>query len=236
MERREEKNIKLAIIDNSINPEIYNPLEHWRSFLNTDWTSYKATKSHFPRIQEGYTHLLLTGSEASILERENWVHEEIEVVQQAVEKGVSILGSCYGHQLLALALAGSAHISRSIRPEVGWISVDIKETNNILGSSDRAYSFSIHFDEVVNLGEHFLILASSKHCQIQAFQLEEKPVWGIQIHPEIGISSAHKLLRNLIDQNPVNMAIFRKVIESKPRDSKLIYPIVRAFLKPRKSP
>jgi hypothetical protein len=66
--------------------------------------------------------------------------------------------------------------------------------------------------------------------------LEEKPVWGIQIHPEIGISSAHKLLRNLIDQNPVNMAIFRKVIESKPRDSKLIYPIVRAFLKPRKSP
>jgi GMP synthase-like glutamine amidotransferase len=235
MEKREKKNIKLAIIDNSINSEIYDPLEHWGPFLNTDWTSYKATKSHFPRIQDGYTHLLLTGSEASILERENWVHEEIEVVQQAVEKGVSILGSCYGHQLLALALAGSAHTKKSERPEVGWISVDIKETNNILGPEKRAYSFSIHFDEVVNLRVPFLILASSKHCRIQAFQWREKPVWGIQIHPEIGVSAAQKLLRTLIDQNLVNKALFREALESKPRDSKLIYPIVRAFLKPRKN-
>lgn len=235
MERREKKNIKLAIIDNSINSEIYNPLEHWRPFLNADWTSYKATKSHFPRIQDGYTHLLLTGSEASILERENWVHEEIEVVQQAREKGISILGSCYGHQLLALALAGSAHIGRSVRPEVGWISIDIKDTNNILGLEKRAYSFSMHFDEVVNIREPFLILASSKHCRIQAFQLEEKPVWGIQIHPEIGVSSAQKFLKTLIDQNLVNKALFREALESRPRDSKLIYLIVRAFLKPRKN-
>jgi len=169
------------------------------------------------------------------LERENWVHEEIEVVQQAREKGISILGSCYGHQLLALALAGSAHIGRSVRPEVGWISIDIKDTNNILGPEKRAYSFSMHFDEVVNIREPFLILASSKHCRIQAFQLEEKPVWGIQIHPEIGVSSAQKFLRTLIDQNIVNKALFREALESKPRDSKLIYPIVRAFLKPRKN-
>jgi len=235
MHRREKKSIRLAIIDNSIDSEIYNPLEHWRPFLNTDWTSYKATKSHFPRIQDGYTHLLLTGSEASILEREGWVHEEIEVVQQAVEKGVSILGSCYGHQLLVLALAGSAHVRRSERPEIGWISIDIKETNNILGPANRANSFSIHFDEVVNLRKPFLILASSRHCRIQAFQLEEKPVWGIQIHPEIGVSSAQELLRTLIDQNPVNNSLFREALESKPRDSKLIYPIVRAFLKTRKT-
>ncbi len=235
MERREKKKTKLAIIDNSINPEIYDPLEHWGPFLDTDWNSYKATKSRFPRVQDGYTHLLLTGSEASILERENWVHEEIEVVLQAIEKGLSVLGSCYGHQLLALALAGSAHLRRSERPEIGWISIDIKETNNILGPANRAYSFSVHFDEVVDLGESFLILASSKHCPIQAFQWEEKPVWGIQIHPEIGVSSAQELLRTLIDQNPANKGLFRNALESKPRDSKLIYPIVRAFLKPRTS-
>ncbi|NIM89545.1 MAG: hypothetical protein GTO17_01195 [Candidatus Aminicenantes bacterium] len=235
MARREKTKTKLAIIDNSINSEIYNPLEHWGPFVNTDWTSYKATKSHFPRIQDGYTHLLLTGSEASILERESWVHEEIEVVLQAVEKGISVLGSCYGHQLLALALAGSAHVRRSERPEIGWISIDIKETHNILGPANRACSFSIHFDEVVNLEEPFLILASSKHCRIQAFQWEEKPVWGIQIHPEIGVSSAKELLKTLINQNPGNKGLFRDALESKPRDSKLIYPIVRAFLKPRRS-
>jgi len=235
MERREKRNIKLAIIDNSINSEIYNPLEHWRLFLNADWTSYNATKSHFPHIKDGYTHFLLTGSEASILERENWVQEEIEVVQQAIEKGVSILGSCYGHQLLALALAGSAHIKRCEKPEVGWIAIDIKETNNILGQKRRAYSFSIHFDEVVNLQESFIILASSKHCRIQAFQLKEKPVWGIQIHPEIEVSSAQELLRTLINQNHKNKAHFEKALESKQKDSKLIYPILETFLKLRRN-
>ena len=235
MGRREKRNIKLAIIDNSINSEIYNPLEHWSLFLNADWTSYKATKGHFPRIKDGYTHLLLTGSEASILERENWVYEEIEVVQQAIEKGLSVLGSCYGHQLLALALAGSAHIKRSEKPEIGWIAIDIKETNNILGQKRRAYSFSIHFDKVVNLKEPFVILASSEHCQIQAFQLSEKPVWGIQIHPEIDVSSARKLLRTLIDQDLKNKAHFEKALESKQKDSKLIYPILETFLNPRRN-
>ena len=232
MERRKKKNIKLAVIDNSIDSEVYNPLEHWKPFLNSDWTSYKAIKNHLPRLQDGYTHLLLTGSEASILERENWVYEEIEVVQQAIEKGISILGSCYGHQLLALALVGSTYIRRSERPEVGWISIDIKETNNILGPAKRAYAFSIHFDEVVNLGEPFLILASSENCRIQAFQWGKKPVWGIQIHPEIGVFSAQKFLKTLIDRNFANKSLFREILESKPRDSKLVYPVVKTFLKP----
>lgn len=233
MNRSEKRDIKLAIIDNSINSEIYNPLEHWRSFLNVDWTSFKATKSQFPLIRDGYTHFLLTGSEASILERENWVYEEIEVIQEAIERGVSILGSCYGHQLLALALAGPAHVKRSEKPEIGWIPISIQERDSILGHKKRAYSFSIHFDEVVNLRESFLILASSKHCQIQAFQLRKKPVWGIQIHPEMEINPARKLLRALIDQNLKEKPLFERALTSKPKDSKLIYPIVKAFLKPR---
>jgi len=230
MEKSKKRNIKLAIIDNSINSEIYNPLQDWKSYLNVDWTSFRAIKSHFPRFSDGYTHLLLTGSEASILERENWVHEEIEVIHQAIEKGLSILGSCYGHQLLALALAGAAHVARSEKPEVGWIAISIKETNNILGQQKRAYSFSIHFDEVVNLPEPFLVLASSKSCQNQAFQWKGRPIWGIQIHPEIEVSSAKKLLRTLIDQDLHNRHIFEKGLESQPKDSGLIYPIIALFL------
>jgi len=222
--------IKLAIIDNSINSEIYNPLEHWKNYLNVEWTSFKARKSQFPRFKDGYTHFLLTGSEASILERETWVYEEIEVVQETIKRGISILGSCYGHQLLALALAGPACVRRSEQPEIGWISINIKERNNILGTKKRAYSFSIHFDEVVNLPEPFLILASSKHCRIQAFQWQEKLIWGIQIHPEMEIASAKNFLRTLIDQNLKNKSLFEKALKSDPRDSRLIYPVVETFL------
>lgn len=227
----EKKNaVKVAIIDNSIYPEIYNPVGHWERYLDVEWTSFEAKRSRFPDFKDGFTHLILTGSESSVLERDKWVYEEIEIIQEAIEKGCSILGSCYGHQLLALALVGPSHVQRSDPPEVGWISIQIKERNNILGEKKRAYSFSSHFDEVVNLKEPFTILASSKHCQIQAFQLKNKPIWGLQIHPEIDVPSAKRFLSDLIRSGFADKDVFERALRSNPRDSRLIWKIVNTFL------
>jgi len=222
---------KVAIIDNSIDSSVYNPLDHWKAYLKVPWESFKARKSHFPDLRNGFTHLILTGSEASILERETWVYEEVEIVQEAVEKELSILGSCYGHQLLALALGGPSYVQRSAQPEVGWISIKIEEKNELLGRMRTAYSFSVHFDEVVNLGKPFHILASSKHCPIQAFALRGKPIWGLQIHPEIDIPSARKLLENLVSLNLKTRLFFEKGLKSRPKDSGLIRQIVKNFLR-----
>ncbi|MFB0566883.1 MAG: type 1 glutamine amidotransferase [Candidatus Aminicenantaceae bacterium] len=221
--------IKVAIIDNSINPEIYNPIEHWKQHLDAEWDSFRATKNQFPDLSKDYTHIILTGSEISILERENWVYEEIELIKQAVNQGLSILGSCYGHQMLALALAGPAYVRRCPQPEIGWIAVDIIEKNNILGNKKRGYSFSIHFDEVMNLPESFLVLASSKLCHIQAFQIRGRHIWGLQIHPEIDIPSAEKLLRSLINYDFRGKSLYQRALNSTPKDTKLIREIVKAF-------
>jgi GMP synthase-like glutamine amidotransferase len=229
-----EKEVKVAFIDNSIDSSIYNPQEHWKPYLGVAWDSFKATESHFPDLNKGYTHLILSGSEASIIERENWVYEEIEMVQDAVEKGLSILGSCYGHQLLAFALLGSASVQRCVHPEVGWIPIQIKEENELLGKKRIAFSFSSHFDEVVNLSDAFLVLASSKDCQIQAFQLKKRPIWGIQIHPEINISNAQILLKKFISLNLDTKPFFERALKSAPKDSGLIRTIVKNFLVPRK--
>ncbi|UCC41163.1 MAG: type 1 glutamine amidotransferase [Candidatus Aminicenantes bacterium] len=226
-----ENKVKVAIIDNSIDSSVYNPIEHWKDYLKVEWDSFKATQSLFPDIKNGYTHLLLTGSEASILERENWVYEEVEVIQEAVEKGLPILGSCYGHQLLAFALAGPSHLRRCIPPEVGWIPIQIKEESQLLGKKRCAFSFSLHFDEVVNLDDSFLVIASSEHCEIQAFQFKKKPFWGIQIHPEIDVSSATELLRKLASLGLETSSFYEEAMESRPQDSGLIHDIVRNFIK-----
>ncbi|MGB2844547.1 MAG: gamma-glutamyl-gamma-aminobutyrate hydrolase family protein [Candidatus Aminicenantaceae bacterium] len=232
-----KKEVKVAFLNNSIDTSIYNPEEHWKPYLEAElengWDSFKATKSHFPDLENGYTHLLLTGSESSILERENWVYEEVELIQEAVERGLSILGSCYGHQLLVFALLGPSAVRRSIQPEVGWIPIQIKERSEFLGEKRQAFSFSVHFDEVVNLSETFLVLASSRECPVQAFQLKGRPIWGIQIHPEINISNAQKLLKNLIGLELNTTPVFEKALKSDPKDSGLIHGIVKNFLKPR---
>jgi len=229
-----ERKVKVAFIDNSIDTSIYNPQGHWNPYLGVSWDSFIATKSHFPDLKKGYTHLILSGSEASIVERENWVYEEIEVVQDAVEKGLSILGSCYGHQLLAFALLGSGSVQRCAQPEVGWIPVQIKVENELLGKKRQVFSFSSHFDEVVNLSDAFLVLASSRDCQVQAFKLKKRPIWGIQIHPEINISNAQILLKKFISLNPGTKLFFEKALKSTPKDSGLIRMIVKNFLVPRK--
>lgn len=225
-----EKEVKLALIDNSIDPAVYDPSEHWSPHIDVEWASFRAIEGQFPDLKDGYTHLLLTGSEASILHREKWVYEEIEVVQEAFRKNLSILGSCYGHQLLVFALLGPAHIIRSDHPEVGWIPIQIEKDSEILGKSREAYSFSVHFDEAINLSREYTILASSKDCKVQAFQMNGRPVWGIQIHPEINVSNAQKLLKNLIALNLETKPLFERALKSKPRDSGLILEIMKTFL------
>lgn len=225
--------IKVAIVDNSIDSSVYNPVEHWSSYLDVAWEAFRATRSRFPDLKKEYTHLILTGSEASILDRENWVYEEVEFVQEAMEKGLSILGSCYGHQLLVLAILGKSYVQRCLKPEVGWIPIQIKKESELLGKKRTAFSFSIHFDEAVNLSDSFAVLASSRDCRIQAFQVKKRPIWGLQIHPEIDVSSSQKFLNKLISLNLRTRPFFEAALNSRPRDSGLIRRIVKCFLTPR---
>jgi len=194
------------------------------------WEAFEAKKSYFPRLNKDYTHIILTGSEASILERARWVEEEAELVSEAAEKGIPILGSCYGHQLLALALGDPSHLRRSEHPEVGWISVKIKKNDDLLGKRGEVFTFSSHFDEVVRLGEGFDLLASSQHCQIQAFRLRNKPVWGLQIHPEMNIKDATIYIKNSISLDLSTKPYYIEALEQTPKDSGLITRIVERFL------
>lgn len=226
-----KKDAKLALIDNSIDSSIYTPEEHWKSSLMVEWDSFKATQYQFPDLSTGrYTHVLLTGSEASILEREQWVDEEVKVVQKAIDEGIPILGSCYGHQLLAYALSGPSSVRRSAPPEVGWIAIQITQSNELLGEARQAYSFSVHFDEVVSNSQDFHVLAYSEHCAVQAFQWKDLPIWGIQIHPEIDVSHARELLKNLISLKLKTTPIYEEALKATPRDSGLITNIVQCFL------
>jgi GMP synthase-like glutamine amidotransferase len=221
---------KIAILDNSINPAIYKPIGHWRTYLAAPWESFRAQEGQFPDLADEYSHLLVTGSEASIVETEDWVDEEIEVIKQALEKGLPILGSCYGHQLLAMALRGPAHVRRCLQPEVGWIPIRVLRRSDLLGEAGTAYTFSIHFDEAINLDEDFVILASTPACPVQAFELKNRPVWGVQFHPEIDISAGRELLQNLAGLGLENSPLFERALRSRPRDSGLIRGIVRCFL------
>jgi GMP synthase-like glutamine amidotransferase len=222
---------RVAVIDNSIFPDLYRPVEHWARALPAEWEAFPARDHRFPDLGR-FTHLLLTGSEASILEPDAWVAEEAEIVRDAVRRGLAVLGSCWGHQLLAFALAGPDSVGRCPRPEIGWIRLHIERGSDLLGEAGEApWTFSLHFDEVLGLGDApFEILASTDLCRIQAMRLKDKPVWGLQCHPEIDVATARKFLRDLADRGFKGKASLLEAFDSPARDSGLIRRISGAFL------
>ncbi|MBN2408848.1 MAG: type 1 glutamine amidotransferase [Candidatus Aminicenantes bacterium] len=224
------KNIRVAIIDNAIEPSIYHPVEHWGKFLDAPFASFRAPDGRFPALKGEFTHFILTGSEASIVEREPWVDGEVAFVQDVAARGFPLLGSCYGHQLIALALGEADRVRRCAQPEVGWYPIQIVEKSGLLGEKGVAFAFCSHFDEAVGLGSEYRVLASTPRCPIQAFELAGRPVWGIQFHPEIDIADARRFLKALVERGLPTAPVFAGALRTAPRDSGLIRRIVRHFL------
>lgn len=77
----------------------------------------------WPAVEE-FELVLLLGSEWSVY----WdavgdsVEAECSVVRAAADRGVPILGVCFGAQLLAHAFGGS--VTRTSDPEIGWYDID----------------------------------------------------------------------------------------------------------------
>jgi GMP synthase-like glutamine amidotransferase len=223
---------KIAVVDNSVEPDIYRPVDHWARYLPPGWVSFRAPDGKLPNFDHGFTHLILTGSEASVLDLEPWANAEIDWIREADHRGLALLGSCYGHQLLAAALAGPDFVGSCSQPELGWIPVEACGTSEVFGSRGTiSHVFSLHFDEVRSLPAPFVVLAETDLCPVQAFAHPGKPVRGYQIHPEIDPEEGRFLLRAQAERNGRGGGdIYRQALQQTPRDSGLIHPIVREFL------
>lgn len=224
--------MRIAVIDNALDHGIYRPVEHWASFLGkTVFQAFEAPKDEFPDPAD-FTHIILTGSEASIVERAGWVEEEARLVRAAaVPGGPAVLGSCWGHQLLAYALAGARHVRRRPRPEIGWAAVRVLTGDALLGGPGVFHAFSIHFDEVFNPPKDlFEVLADSEDCAVQAVRVRGRNIWGLQFHPEIDPDTAVRFLRDLVQAGFRGRKEMLQALAAAPKDDGTVRRIVTGFL------
>jgi GMP synthase (glutamine-hydrolysing) len=115
-----------------------------------------------------------------------------------MELGVPILGICFGHQLLAHAFGGK--VEALGRGEYGTTYVYVEDFDDILEGLDRVEKvWMSHSDTVTSLPSEFHVLARTDICPVAAFKHKERPIYGVQWHPEVvHTDKGMKIIENFV--------------------------------------
>ena len=117
------------------------------------------------------------------------------------ELGVPVLGICYGMQLACNALGATVrpHPSR----EFGRADCRVLDLDGDLfrGVPDSSVVWMSHGDQVHDAGADFIPLAATATCPVAAVRHRERPVYGLQFHPEVAHTAFGALiLGNFLDR------------------------------------
>jgi GMP synthase (glutamine-hydrolysing) len=114
------------------------------------------------------------------------LQKELGNCREYLEKAdFPILGICAGHQFIAQFFGGEVKPSKI--PEFGKIELIHEKENKALfkGVPKKSIVWESHNDEVITLPKDFEVLGKSENCEIQAMHHKEKPLYGLQFHPEV---------------------------------------------------
>jgi GMP synthase (glutamine-hydrolysing) len=105
-----------------------------------------------------------------------------------------ILGVCGGHQQIALAYGAPVGLMKRLEPgegyagakrERGYLAVKINGGGLFNRLPPEITVWHSHCDEVKELPREFRRTAWNQTCSIQAMQHKDRPVFGVQFHPEL---------------------------------------------------
>jgi GMP synthase (glutamine-hydrolysing) len=119
---------------------------------------------------------------------------EVDVIREAVDSGMSVLGICLGAQLLAKALGG--RVSRNEEREIGWYDVQLTEAgcaDPVISSFAQTQQVFQWHEDGISLPDGVLHLATSPASRVQAFRYGEH-AYGFQFHLEVDASLVERWL------------------------------------------
>lgn len=147
----------------------------------------------------GHRFVVLSGSELSAADGAPRDGELIRFIRRAAFSGAAVLGICYGHQMIARALAADTACRKAEVPEFGWRRLSLLP-NPLFQGIDELISAHSHFDEVMDLPAEFEVIAATPACRVQGFQVAGRAIWGVQFHPEVSFEAGEAMFaRNVAE-------------------------------------
>jgi len=179
------------------------------------WCTWHDEQSPWPLDE--FAGVVSMGALASVTNETSvpWIRSELELLSRALERGVPILGVCFGSQSLARAAGGQ--VRKSPLTEIGWHDVTMTshaETDPVLGSLGKEFpAFQWHYD-TFDLPPDATVLATAGDL-IEAYRVGDS-AWGVQFHIEANPSVVYGWLgtyRDAIDEEGIDVDELRAATE-----------------------
>lgn len=191
-----------CFVNNKLSETFNNVILRITSKIDSECEFFRITQKQSIIDLGKYSHIIISGSEASINDKNKWDEYLANLILDSVKLNKHILGICYGHQFIAKTLVGDNCVGKAKIPELGWLKINLSD-NKIFKNIDKPLFMVSHYDEVKYLDDNFITIANSQNCAIHGFQHKVHPIWGVQFHPEYMISEADEIFEFLsnIDEN-----------------------------------
>ncbi len=137
--------------------------------------------------------IILSGGPASVYE-----HAAPQLNPAILELGVPVLGICYGMQAVCSLLGGS--VSACSTREYGRVRLHVRNPQGILAHLPGETSvWMSHGDVVSSVAADFEPLAETSNCAIAAVRHRQRPIFGLQFHPEVTHTPlGRQIIRNFV--------------------------------------
>ena len=156
--------------------------------------SHKKIKSK--NINYTIKGIILSGGPLNVYEINKYSFDK-----KIIQKGVPVLGICFGHQIISKLSGGK--VKQSKHREFGL--ANISKKNNSLLITDlfkKKRSIKVwmsHADQVSRLPKNFKVIASSQNSKFAIVENKLKNYYGVQFHPEVThTENGKKLISNFL--------------------------------------
>lgn len=135
---------------------------------------------------ESCAGVVISGSHAFVTDREPWSKKVADWIPDVIGAEIPMLGICYGHQLMALALGGSVD-SSPVGIEMGTVEISLTENagdDPLFDGLSGTFKVHVsHAQSVLSLPPEAVVLAYNRAEPHHAFAIGQS-AWGLQFHPE----------------------------------------------------
>lgn len=161
---------------------------YFADFLEKHNISYKLIRidqqDEIPRSIDLFSALVFMGGPMSVNDDLPWINQELNLIRQAAEEKMPVLGHCLGGQLIAKALGGEVTANRV--KEIGWHAVQKLKNDEsdrwLSAIPDEFQAFHWH-GETFSIPNGATPILKSEHCDHQAFTIDN--ILALQCHVEM---------------------------------------------------